>query len=207
MQMRIKFLSRTLMLATILGSISIACIVEAANPATEGDLAATKLMDAPNNLAAEEAALTKAPSVPEEVKKIINKYYPENFEISQWVLKPWIIGDLNGDGAQELAVLLRDTRERLDSGNAYPTHIAIFGTLEKIIKIKNIRSNLMIKVEQGMPARNQDSFRINNNAKYLKILGCPQPVAIEFYEEASTSFFLCWDGKNYRFFRDPTDEP
>lgn len=155
----------------------------------------------------DETVLTKPAQVPEEVKRIVNTYYPENYEISQWVLKPWIEGDLNGDGESEIAVLIRDKRERLNHGNAYPTHVAIFSSLKKNPTIKNIRSNLLVKMQESMPAQSQDSFRINKNSKYLKVLGCPQPVAIEFYEEAATSFFLCWDGKSYKFFRDPTDEP
>ncbi|MER2520047.1 MAG: hypothetical protein ABTQ34_05070 [Bdellovibrionales bacterium] len=108
---------------------------------------------------------------------------------------------------QEVAVLLRDKREPLDSDNAYPTHIAILEVDEKSKEINKIKSKIIVKLEDGKPVYEQNSFRVTRNTQYLKILGCKQQVALEFYEEAATRFFLCWDGKSYGFYRDPTDEP
>lgn len=141
-------------------------------------------------------------SVPEDILAVVEKNCPAGYEISHWVHKPWVVADLNGNGNEEIVVLLRDTAKSLDHGKAYPTHVAIFEEKDGATV-----GNNMIKLEEGMPVQNEDSFQLIKKLNALKEYGCSQPTAIEFYEEAGTTFYLCMGRKDYRFFRDLDDEP
>ena len=143
-----------------------------------------------------------------QVEKIISVNLSESYDLSTWVIQPWLSYDLNSDGIEELIALIREKNAPIEHGNKPPTHIIIFHRQKSEQNFDTVKEKFLVKMDQGQPmSGDRNSFILNKDSKFLKTIGCLNQVAIQMIEEASTSFYLCWSGKKYEFYRDAHDTP